>query len=173
MQNNEIFTARLSRFKQLKKGLKEGSVSIQDVNHFWNREISYKTDQAQFGDKDYWQSPVQLLLNGKGDCEDIAIGKFFTLIDTHDIYLIHCTVQVKGKKEGHMLCVVKEPFFLFSTKETRLDIQSRPITENFRFNKTDVFINGSKKSAGNASGIDKWRGVMERAANEGVMYGSN
>ncbi len=45
------------------------------VNDFWNRSITYKAEQG----KDVWQTPAETIALGTGDCEDYAIGKYFTL----------------------------------------------------------------------------------------------
>lgn len=35
--------------------------------------ITYATDKLQFGQEEYWQTPIETLRNKKGDCEDWAI----------------------------------------------------------------------------------------------------
>merc|ERR1711991_1126503 len=57
---------------------------LQTVNVFWNRNIRYLSDNllnelALPTDKDYWQTPKESLKRGYGDCEDFAIGKYFSL----------------------------------------------------------------------------------------------
>ena len=39
---------------------------VQDV-------IAYQTDNAQYGIKEYWATPLETLYSGKGDCEDTAV----------------------------------------------------------------------------------------------------
>jgi len=52
---------------------------IHKINHFINRHIQYQEDPQLWGQKDYWASPIETLGQGKGDCEDYAIIKYFTL----------------------------------------------------------------------------------------------
>lgn len=51
---------------------------LELVNHFFNR-IPNESDTAQWGTRDYWASPVELLAANGGDCEDFALAKYFTL----------------------------------------------------------------------------------------------
>jgi len=163
---------RISEFKRIRAGVKAGTVTIQEVDKFWNSSIKYKTDMAQFGARDYWQSPIETLTNGRGDCEDIAIGKFFTLVGFHDVYLCYCSVQIsKVKIEMHMTCLVRKKRFFCINTDVNLDSQSRRITEIFRFNKINAMFRGRKSD--NAVGINSWRTVMNRAENEAIMYGTH
>lgn len=51
---------------------------LKDVNDFWNK-LRYKRDISHWKKKDYWASPYEFLGSGAGDCEDYAIGKYFSL----------------------------------------------------------------------------------------------
>jgi len=50
------------------------------VNAFFNR-LPNVDDIQQWGENDYWATPVELLASNGGDCEDFAIAKYFTLRD--------------------------------------------------------------------------------------------
>jgi predicted transglutaminase-like cysteine proteinase len=49
------------------------------VNRYVNWHISYADDSRAYGAKDYWASPFQSM-GGRGDCEDFATAKYFSLI---------------------------------------------------------------------------------------------
>lgn len=49
------------------------------ANDFFNR-VEYVSDLQHWGKKDYWATPVEMLASNGGDCEDFAIGKYFTLL---------------------------------------------------------------------------------------------
>ncbi|WP_180766296.1 transglutaminase-like cysteine peptidase [Vibrio parahaemolyticus] len=49
------------------------------THDFYNR-IVYTQDMTLWGQKDYWATPEETLRRFKGDCEDIAIAKFFSLL---------------------------------------------------------------------------------------------
>lgn len=51
---------------------------VQAVNTFFNR-YRYESDQKLWGVKDYWETPMELIVRGAGDCEDYAIAKYFAL----------------------------------------------------------------------------------------------
>ena len=51
---------------------------VAQVNTFFNR-IPRSHDSATWGRKDYWATPAELLQRRRGDCEDVAIAKYFTL----------------------------------------------------------------------------------------------
>jgi predicted transglutaminase-like cysteine proteinase len=49
------------------------------VNDFFNR-VMYMTDMRNWKVKDYWATRMEFMGKDKGDCEDYAIAKYFTLI---------------------------------------------------------------------------------------------
>ena len=40
---------------------------------FLHQYVVFQDDQALFGETDYWQSPEEVLIRGRGDCEDFAL----------------------------------------------------------------------------------------------------
>jgi predicted transglutaminase-like cysteine proteinase len=50
------------------------------VNDFFNRRVLFVDDAAVWGQDDYWASPLEMLEKGRGDCEDYAIAKYFSLL---------------------------------------------------------------------------------------------
>lgn len=51
-------------------------MNLADVNDAWNRRIKYL---AEPDGQDVWQFPSDTIRLGTGDCEDYALGKFFTI----------------------------------------------------------------------------------------------
>ncbi|WP_068310108.1 transglutaminase-like cysteine peptidase [Polycladidibacter hongkongensis] len=49
------------------------------VNQMVNRQLTYASDEEVWGQADYWASPDETLAKGKGDCEDYAILKYWSL----------------------------------------------------------------------------------------------
>jgi len=47
------------------------------VNRWFNR-LPYKYDEYAYGELDYWADTAQLL-SSRGDCEDFALSKYYTL----------------------------------------------------------------------------------------------
>jgi predicted transglutaminase-like cysteine proteinase len=56
----------------------ERKVSV--VNAFFNSNIAYASDMDVWGENDYWATPFEVLDKGRGDCEDFAIAKYYTLL---------------------------------------------------------------------------------------------
>ncbi len=73
--------------------------------NFYINQILPELDCITCDDGDYWMSPKEFLIIGKGDCEDYAIAKYFTLIeldiDKRDLYL--SIVKVEGSSNYHMV----------------------------------------------------------------------
>jgi predicted transglutaminase-like cysteine proteinase len=59
-----------------KKGEAE---KLKLANDFFN-EVPFATDIEHWGIQDYWATPTEMLASNGGDCEDYAIGKYFTLL---------------------------------------------------------------------------------------------
>lgn len=67
-----------------------GEVQAQDIawvksrlmittHDLYNRTI-YAQDMTLWGQKDYWAASEETLQRFKGDCEDISIAKYFSLL---------------------------------------------------------------------------------------------
>ncbi len=52
---------------------------VDQVNGFFHRHVRYTPDASSRIEDDRWQSPVETLSRGGGDCEDYAIAKAWTL----------------------------------------------------------------------------------------------
>ena len=57
---------------------KRGKELLQFVNTFWNK-MKYEYDNKTWQKPDYWAVPAEFALKNKGDCEDYAIAKYYTL----------------------------------------------------------------------------------------------
>ncbi len=52
---------------------------LKAVNDFFNHKIKEIQDQDAAKGYDYWQSPIETLVRGKGDCDDFTIAKYVSL----------------------------------------------------------------------------------------------
>lgn len=77
----------------------------EEIARFIFRHFSVESDQKQFGKEEFWQTPEELLSNGKGDCEDFA---FFANSVLKANGVSSFLVNVYGKKFAHTLCVFQE-----------------------------------------------------------------
>lgn len=73
-------TTREAAFHRLLESLSGAPLHarLDGVNRFFNA-LTYRTDTALWGREDHWATPAELLRTGAGDCEDLAIGKYFAL----------------------------------------------------------------------------------------------
>ncbi len=53
---------------------------VHKINSYFNQEIQYQEDLSLWNKEDYWASPFEAIGQGKGDCEDYAIAKYFGLL---------------------------------------------------------------------------------------------
>jgi predicted transglutaminase-like cysteine proteinase len=54
---------------------------LESINYQVNHRIAYADDASNWNVEDYWATPEESYARGAGDCEDIAIAKYFALRD--------------------------------------------------------------------------------------------
>lgn len=121
---------------------------LERVNHFINRSVSVVSDQQAWGADDYWATPAQTLSLGKGDCEDFAIAKYFSLVrmGVPSEKLRLTFVKALKQNQAHMVLAYypsasEQPLILDS-----LDPRIRPASERqdllpvYSFNNQGVFL---------------------------------
>jgi predicted transglutaminase-like cysteine proteinase len=59
--------------------LREGRARLGEINRAINLAIRPMSDLAQYGQDDFWSSPLVTFAHGAGDCEDYAIAKLEAL----------------------------------------------------------------------------------------------
>lgn len=79
--------------------------SPESIARYMWRHFAFEDDQRQFGEKEYWQTPEELLLNEKGDCEDFALFAQ-TMLKAAGIPAF--VLNVYGDGYAHTVCVFKE-----------------------------------------------------------------
>lgn len=57
----------------------EGRARFGEINRSVNLQIRPISDKANYGEDDFWSSPLTTFAKGAGDCEDYAIAKFAAL----------------------------------------------------------------------------------------------
>lgn len=97
---------RIDNYERLKVKIKNYSEirKLSHINSYYNR-ILPQFDKQKYGISDYWSTRKEFLIDGKGDCEDYAIAKYFSLLEIgfpkEKLFL--AIVKVKGAPTSHMV----------------------------------------------------------------------
>ena len=148
------------------------------VNDFYNRRIQFRDDQEVWGAVDYWASPLETLEKGRGDCEDYAIAKYFSLLalglEPAKLRLVYVRAMLDGRPQAHMVLAYyeqpqAEPLIL-----DNLQAQIRPASSRtdlspvFSFNSEGLWSGVAGASAGNPTArLSQWRDALGKARAEG------
>lgn len=143
-----------------------------------NRRIAYVEDGV-FGTGDAWQTPVETLARGRGDCEDIAIAKFFLLLDAaveptrvRLLYARHRDLAVPGVETPHVVAIAwhagDDPFVLDNLNLIVLPLSQRDdLRPLFSFDRTHLWLGLDGPARGSsAERLPPWRRLLERMARQ-------
>jgi len=91
-------------------------LKLTAINQSVNKLITYKYDMENYGELDFWASPMQTLEHGSGDCEDYVILKMSALAASGvptNIMSIVVLLDIE-RAEFHAVLVVatKEGYFV-------------------------------------------------------------
>lgn len=151
------------------------------INEFFNRRIVFTDDAPVWGVADHWASPVELLDKGRGDCEDFAIAKYFSLlvlgVPPARLRLVYVRAQIGGPggvQTPHMVLAHyatpdAEPLILDNLIEDVRPASRRPdLTPVFSFNSEGLWQGTAGASAGDpVARLSRWREVLAKARAEG------
>ncbi|MCJ8325708.1 MAG: transglutaminase-like cysteine peptidase [Campylobacterales bacterium] len=109
---------RIKMYKKLSKKIIHYSLikKLSHINSFYNK-ILPSLDIDLYNKEDYWATRKEFLINGKGDCEDYVIAKYFSLLEVgiKKEKLYFSVVKVKGAKNEHMVLL-----YVHNIKQTPL-----------------------------------------------------
>ncbi len=173
--NKKAIQLRLIKYIDLKKKIKNFDLErkLNYVNTFYNKILPVN-DATKYEADDYWATPKEFLIQGKGDCEDYAISKYFTLkeagISKDKLFL--SVVKVKGVANYHMVLTYLEnkkaiPLILDNLSFKVLPFTKRGDLEpNFLFNEKEAYLIKNnrldKKININWGRVDKWKLLLYR-----------
>lgn len=147
---------------------------LASSNRFFNA-ISYMRDSEHWKVEDYWATPVETVSSQGADCEDYAIGKYFSLKERgipvgklRIAYVRHLRLN-----EPHMVLVYypqpdAEPLVLDNTDRELKPASKRPdLVPVYSFNDDDVWTEKSgTRSIGSPRQLRLWSGLMARMQRE-------
>lgn len=178
----------VTKFQQWRNLVVAGSTAsdaerLKRVNDFFNRQILFVDDAENWGQPDYWATPLESLGKGAGDCEDYAIAKYFTLREAgvvpNKLRLIYVRAKT-GSGDGatlqaHMVLAYypqpdADPSVLDNLIGDIRPASRRPdLIPVFSFNSDGVFTATSKDGAPSAGTgrLSRWEDLLKRAVAEG------
>jgi predicted transglutaminase-like cysteine proteinase len=133
--------------------------------------------------EDYWASPLETLQQGRGDCEDFAIAKYFSLLATGvpaaQLRLVYVRLQLGGPggpSQAHMVLAYyadaqAEPLILDNLVTEIRPASRRPdLTPVFSFNSEGLWQgNGGPRMGDPVERLSRWREVLSKARAEGFL----
>lgn len=177
--------AKVARLVDLVEGQKGSSAEHQvaQVNQFFNEQVAWKTDAEIWGQPDYWASPLETLSRGAGDCEDLAMAKYFALLgmgvpEAH-LRLVYVRALVSGRPQAHMVLAWypgpgSEPWILDNLDPVlRRASERADLAPVFSFNAqglwqgASVTGDGMRQTGNPLTRLTIWRDARARARAEG------
>ncbi|MDS4014420.1 MAG: transglutaminase-like cysteine peptidase [Candidatus Accumulibacter sp.] len=155
------------------------------VNDFFNKHIVFDEDISTWQQADYWATPLETIGQGRGDCEDFAIAKYFSLrmsgLPISKMRLVYVKAQLTGSggeltQRAHMVLAYysrpqAEPLVLDNLQNTiQPASKRRDLQPVFSFNSEAIFAGVSgvePPSAGKLGRLSRWENLLQRARAEG------
>ncbi len=160
---------------------------INGVNDFFNRRIAFLDDIDVWGQKDYWATPLETMGQTKGDCEDFAIAKYFSLlilnVPPDRLRITYVRARIGGPQstvsQAHMVLgyypeANSEPLILDNLLHDIRPASRRPdLTPIFSFNSDGLWVGaspappGSRASDSSTARLSRWRDLLARMHADG------
>ncbi|WP_287694591.1 transglutaminase-like cysteine peptidase [Accumulibacter sp.] len=157
---------------------------LRRINDFFNQNIGFDDDRAIWQESDYWATPLETIGRGRGDCEDFAIAKYFSLqlagVPVRKMRLIYVrasTPTATGTaQQAHMVLAYyanarAEPVLLDNLQGSiQPASRRRDLQPVFSFNGEGIYpgIAGTTTaSAGPLGRLSRWERLLQRARSEG------
>ncbi len=145
------------------------------INHFFNR-FRNDTDQHVWGQAEFWATPQELFTAMAGDCEDIAVAKYFALlksgIDERHLRLAHVKAYNPTDKaiEDHLVLLYLDerltPHVLDNLTVAIRPLQARrDLVALYSFNRYGVWNLHNQlitTRQANTRILDNWRNMLAR-----------
>jgi len=146
---------------------------LKKVNDFFNQQIEFVDDIELWGMLDYWATPIELLAQGAGDCEDYSIAKYFTLreLGVPDKKMRITYVKAIELNQAHMVLTYFDtprsiPVVLDNLiPAIKQATKRRDLLPVYSFNGSGLWLaktRGSGKRVGGSSRLQKWGGLKDR-----------
>lgn len=147
------------------------------VNRFFNAKLRFVDDQRNWGQNDYWATPIEALVKGAGDCEDYSIAKYFTLrrlgIPAEKLRITY--VKALNYNQAHMVLTfyatpTADPLVLDNLiSDIRPASQRKDLLPVYAFNAEGLFTGG--KRSGDSKRLSRWQDILQKMRAEGFPIG--
>jgi predicted transglutaminase-like cysteine proteinase len=166
--------------------LKEDA-KLTRINDFINGNIYFEDDISVWGQSDYWATPLEMIGQGSGDCEDFAIIKYISLrmagVASGKLRLVYSKARLDGQMGpvmvAHMVLAYyatpnAEPLVLDNLNTNILPAsQRRDLQPVFSFNSDGIFAGVTGKNAAKAAGgigrMSRWEDAWRRILADGYL----
>lgn len=157
------------------------AAQLRAINQFFNRHIEFATDEQAWGQVDYWASPLESLHKRRGDCEDYAIAKYFSLLavgmPVARLRLVYVRAQLDdGPAQAHMVLAYYpgaggETLILDNLVDEVLPAsQRRDLVPVFSFNSDGLWQGVGTVAAGDpVVRLTRWRELLVKVRAEGFL----
>jgi predicted transglutaminase-like cysteine proteinase len=157
------------------------SAKVRRVNDFFNQRIQFEEDSEVWGQSDYWATPLETLVQKRGDCEDFAIAKYFTLLElgvpVSRLRLVYVKVSQDGMagaiSRAHMVLAYyphqgSTPMVLDNLSADVVPASARPdLIPVFSFNTEGLWVGTSNQTS--TSSYSRWQELVARTRSEGFL----
>lgn len=158
---------------------------LERINDFVNSRIQFEDDLSTWNTSEYWATPLETIGQGRGDCEDFAIFKYYSLkeagIPLSKLRLVYVKARLEGPAgpymQAHMVLAfyptpTSEPLVLDNLiPEIRPASQRKDLLPIFSFNSEAIWTGvagNSAKGPGGTNQLSPWQNLLQRARKEGV-----
>ena len=147
------------------------------VNRFFNKQLRYVEDIDLWHEVDYWETPIEALWKGAGDCEDYAVAKYFSLrhlgVASEKLRITY--VKALTQNRAHMVLTYysspeAEPLVLDSLIDAiKPASQRKDLLPVYSFNAEGLWLPGAKgnKKVGDTKRLSRWQDVLKKMQAEG------
>jgi predicted transglutaminase-like cysteine proteinase len=150
---------------------------LDRVNRFFNQRIRYVEDAYLWHQADYWETPIEALFKGAGDCEDYAIAKYFSLrhLGVASDKLRITYVKALHLNRAHMvLTYYSSPQAMPLVLDSLID-EIRPASQRadllpvYAFNAEGLWLPGAKgnQKVSDSKRLSRWQDVLKKMQAEG------
>lgn len=175
----QLIRRRLTGWKQLVESrehrARDDLAKLKLVNDFLN-ETPFICDAAQWCVEDYWATPIELLANHGGDCEDFAIAKYVALralgVDDARLRLVYARIRRDGVSGSHVVLAYypaaeAEPLLLDNLDARILPASRREdLSPLLSFNAHDIRRERQNAVRVGEDALARWNGLWRAASQD-------